>query len=61
MPKKKQKKETNPTAELLKALLIVELSKAGVPQLEIRKIVGGGIHRVNRIVKLLKKGKSKPE
>jgi hypothetical protein len=61
MSKKKQKHEMNHTAGLLRDLLIVELGKAGVPQLEIRRIVGGGIHRVNRIVKLLKKGRSKPE
>ncbi len=51
-PKKEQKDQT---ADLLKDLLITELGKAGVPQLEIRKIVGGDIHRVNRIVKYLKK------
>jgi hypothetical protein len=41
--------------ELLKDLLIVELGKASVPQLEIRKIVGCDIHRVSRIVRHLKK------
>lgn len=61
MPKMKQKKEENSTQELLKDLLIVELGKAGVPQVEIRKIVGGDIHRVNRIVKLLKKSRSRSE
>jgi hypothetical protein len=43
------------TAELLKDLLIVELGKASVPQLEIRKIVGCDIYRVSRIVRHLKK------
>ncbi len=61
MPKKKQKKETNPTAELLKDLLIVELGEAGVPQLEIRKIVGCSTKRVDSIVKHLKKTKTKAD
>jgi hypothetical protein len=43
------------TVELLKDLLIVELGKASVPQLEIRKIVGCDIYRVSRIVRHLKK------
>jgi hypothetical protein len=57
MAKKSNKEEQNPTAELLRDLLIVELGKAGVPQLEIRKILGCDIHRVSRIVKHLKKAK----
>ena len=43
--------------ELLKKLLILELGKANVPQNEIRKIVGGGIQKVNDIVKHIKKNK----
>jgi hypothetical protein len=43
------------TVELLKDLLIVELGKASVPQLEIRKIVGCDIYRVSRIVRHLKR------
>lgn len=39
------------TLEILKDLLITELGRAGVPQAEIRKIVGCDIHRVSRIVK----------
>jgi hypothetical protein len=35
----------------------VELAKAGVPQLEIRKVVGCDMHRVGRIAKVLKKVK----
>ncbi len=58
MPRKKQKKQADQTAELLKDLLITELGRAGVPQLEIRKIVGCDIHRVNRIVKFMKKESS---
>ncbi len=38
-------------AELLKDLLISELGRAGVPQPEIRKIVGRDMNRVSRIVK----------
>jgi hypothetical protein len=58
MPRKKQKKQADQTAELLKDLLITELGRAGVPQLEIRKIVGCDIYRVNRIVKFMKKESS---
>ncbi len=43
------------TLEVLKDLLIVELGKAAVPQLEIRKIVGCDIYRVSRIVRHLKR------
>ena len=52
-----RKEQNDQVAALLKDLLIVELGKAGVPQLEIRKIVGGDIHRVNHIVKYIKKDK----
>jgi hypothetical protein len=56
MPKKKkQTKEANPTAELLKDLLIVELAKARVPQPKIRTIVRCDMWRVNRIAKYFKK------
>ena len=58
MAKKKSATQIDQSAELLKDLLITELGKAGVPQLEIRKIVGCDIHRVNRIVKFIKKNKS---
>jgi hypothetical protein len=37
--------------DLLKDLLITELGRAGVPQSEIRKIVGCDMNRVSRIVK----------
>ena len=40
---------------ILKDFLILQLGLAGVPQIEIRKIVGCDIHRVNRIVKHLKR------
>jgi hypothetical protein len=43
--------------EVLKDLLITELAKANVPQLEIRKIVGCDIHRVNRIARFFRKEK----
>lgn len=44
--------------ELLQDMMIVQLALAGVGQRHIRSIVGGDINRVNRIAKLLKKGKS---
>lgn len=50
-------KTINSTDELLRDLLIVQLGLAGVKQLDIREIVGVDIHRVSRIVKLLKKEK----
>lgn len=53
-----QQKDT--TEELLRDLLILELSKARVPQQEIRKIVRCDIGRVTRIAKALKKAKPKP-
>ena len=43
--------ENNRVAELLKDLLITELGRAGVPQTEIRNIVGCDMNRVNRIVR----------
>jgi len=42
-------------AETLRKLLIVQLGLAKVPQNDIRKIVGGGIGRVNEILKYLPK------
>lgn len=45
---------TNSTDELLKKLLIVELTIAGVPQREIGKIVGISLSAVNRIAKYVK-------
>lgn len=55
MSPKRERKKTNEIAEVLKNLLIVELAKAGVPQPEIRRIVGGDIVRVNRIARFFKK------
>jgi hypothetical protein len=48
----------DPTPELLRDLLIVELAKANVQQHDIRKIVGCDIHRVSKIAKVLKKAKN---
>lgn len=59
MASKSFKNQSDPTVELLKDLLIVELAKAGVPQLEIRRILGCNIHRVNKIAKVLKKAKDR--
>ena len=56
MPAKKRNQEqSDPTPELLRNLLIVELAQAGVQQLDIRKIVGCDMHRVSKIAKVLKK------
>ena len=49
-----QKKEKN-IQELMQEQMVGTLGLAGVPQLQIREIVGGDIHRVSRIVKLLKR------
>ncbi|HEY2934410.1 MAG TPA: hypothetical protein VGK99_21945 [Acidobacteriota bacterium] len=56
-PKKRKPQLDDPTAELLRNLLIVELAKAGVSQSEIRKIAGCNMHRVSRIARHLKKAK----
>ncbi len=40
--------------EVLRDILITELGRASVPQLEIRRIVGVDIARVNRIVRFMK-------
>jgi hypothetical protein len=54
------KSSSNPktTEDILTDMFIAQLGIAGVPQLEIRKIVGVDIHRVSRIVKHLKKVKT---
>jgi hypothetical protein len=57
MGSKKQSRETGGCTETLKDLLIIELAKAGVPQLEIRKIVGCDIHKVSRIARHIKQEK----
>lgn len=56
--------EKPPVESLLRDLLsaqrdsqILTLGLAGIPQIDIREIVGVDIHRVNRIVKLLKKSR----
>lgn len=54
MTNEKQKKE-NTTDELLRDFLIVQLGLAGLAQNQIREIVGGDMHRVNRIAKHFKK------
>lgn len=44
-------------SELLKDMFIAELAIAGVPQLEIARVVRVNLNRVNRIAKSLKKRK----
>jgi hypothetical protein len=54
MPKDKRSKQKDDAAEALKSLLIVELAKAGVPQPNIRKIVGCDMWRVSEIARHFK-------
>lgn len=54
MAENKQKK-TEGVEELLRDQLIVHLAQAGLTQHQIREVVGGDIHRVNRIAKYIKK------
>ncbi len=54
MPKKEN---TNSSTELLELLLIVELLKLGTTQLDIRKLIGCDIYKINKLAKLIKKGK----
>lgn len=49
------------TDDLLRDLLIVNLGVAGLTQHQIREVVGVDIHRVNRIVKHLKKARKDKE
>ena len=51
------KKKT--TEELIQDLIILELAKAGVPQPEIRKVVGVDIYRVSRIARYFNKPNKK--
>ena len=52
MAKKKAETSIN---DLLRTLIVVELGLAGVPQKEIREIIGGDIVFVNEIVKRLRR------
>lgn len=45
------------TEELLQDLMIIQLGLAGIPQQQIREIVGVDMNRVNRIVRHFKKVK----
>ena len=49
-----QKQEKKATEELLRDLMIIHLGLAGLPQQDIREIVGVDIVRVNRIVRHFK-------
>jgi hypothetical protein len=46
---------TDPTAALLRDLMIIQLGLAGIGQREIHAVVGGDKNRISRIVKNLKK------
>ena len=43
------------TVELLQTLLIVMLAQAGVPQKEIKSMLGLGSARVNQVAKYIKR------
>jgi len=55
MSKKRTTEGHDSTSELLRDLLITSLGRAGVPQVEIRKIVGCDMNRVSRIVRHINK------
>ncbi len=59
MPKKRNNRIGNETAELLKDMMIIQLGLAGVKQGAIRQVIGCNINRVNAIVKHLKKASAK--
>ena len=52
--RKGQKSESERLLQVLQDILITQLGRAGIPQLQIREIVGVDVHRVNRIVRYLK-------
>lgn len=54
---KNKAKKQKTTEEWFQDFFILELAKAGIPQPEIRKIVGVDIYRVNRIAKYFKNQK----
>jgi hypothetical protein len=45
--------------EVLRDLMIVELARAGIGQIQIREIVGVDMWRVSRIARHFKKGKGR--
>ena len=55
-PQKRQGK-ADTTVEVLKDILITQLGIAGVPQANIRKIVGCDMNRVSAIVRYVKTAK----
>lgn len=53
------KRANDSTEALLRKLLVVQLGLAGVPQRQIREIVGGDLNDVTAMVKLLKRKESR--
>jgi hypothetical protein len=53
--------DSGEVADILKDILITQLGVAGVPQKNIRQIVGCGINRVNDIVKHIKSAQRKEQ
>lgn len=58
---RKPQEEQAEVADILKDILITQLGIAGVPQKNIRQIVGCDINHVNRIVKHIKSAKKKEQ
>lgn len=58
MASKKQPKQKDEIVEILETFLIVELAKSGVPQPNIRNIVGCDMWRVSEIARFFKKKKT---
>jgi len=52
-----RQRKVDTTTEVLKDILITQLGIAGVPQQDIRKIVGCDINRVSAIVRHVKAAK----
>jgi hypothetical protein len=55
---RKNSRETDASVEVLKDILITQLGLAGVPQKNIRKIVGCDMHRVSAIVRHVKSARA---
>lgn len=54
MAKSRNSRDTDAAVEVLKDILITQLGVAGVPQKNIRKIIGCDMNRVSAIVRHIK-------
>ena len=59
MPPRNESMVKDDTTELLRDLLIAQLGMAGVPQSDIRQIAKCDMNRVNRIVSLIERARSR--